>query len=122
VHEFGVAAAVLDTVETRAADRPIRAVRLRVGVLQRLDRAVFDDAFAMLADGGVADGAAIEVVDVAVEVRCRSCGVSGVGDELITECACCGGHDLELLAGDDLVLESITLAGIDRAGRPQEVG
>jgi hydrogenase nickel incorporation protein HypA/HybF len=108
VHEFGVAAGVLETVETRAAGRPVRGIRLHVGALQRLDRAVFDQAWALITDGGVADGASVDVVEVAVEVRCRGCAGTASGDELITVCPECGAHDLELVHGDDLVLESIT--------------
>lgn len=109
MHEFGVAAAVLEAVDTRAAGRAVSAVRLHVGALQRLDRAVFDQAFAMIADGGVADGATVDVVEVAVAVRCRDCAAEATADELITTCPDCSGHDLELLHGDDLVLESLTL-------------
>lgn len=117
-----MAAAVLDAVEARADGRPVAGVRLHVGVLQRLDRDVFDQAFALVGDGGVADGAVVEVVDVAVEVRCRDCEAVGTSDELVTACAACGGHDLELTAGDDLVLESITLAERDTPVRDgQEV-
>jgi hydrogenase nickel incorporation protein HypA/HybF len=125
VHEFGVAAAVLDAVEARAAGRRVTGVRLHVGALQRLDRAVFDDAFALVGGGGVADGAGIEVVEVGVEVRCRDCAAGTTGDELITTCGRCAGHDLELVTGDELVLESITLAdpGVEsRVGDGQEVG
>lgn len=118
-----MAAAVLDAVEARAAGRPVAGVRLHVGVLQRLDRSVFDQAFALVGDGSVADGASVEVVDVAVAVRCRECAARASGDELITSCAGCGGHDLELTAGDDLVLESITLVDRDAPVRGgQEVG
>jgi hydrogenase nickel incorporation protein HypA/HybF len=109
VHEFGVAAGVLETVEARAAGRPVRAVRLHVGALQRLDRAVFDQAWALITGGGIADGAIVDVVEVAVEVRCRGCSASATADELITACPACAAHDLELVHGDDLVLESITL-------------
>lgn len=110
MHEFGVAAGVLDAVEARAAGRRVSGLRLHVGALQRLDRAVFDQAFALVAHGGVADGARVEVVEVAVDVRCRDCGHHTVSGELVTSCAGCPGHDLELVAGDDLTLESITLA------------
>jgi hydrogenase nickel incorporation protein HypA/HybF len=123
VHEFGVAAAVLEAVDARAAGRRVRALRLHVGALQRLDRAVFDQAFAMIADGGVAQDATVDVVEVAVVVRCRACGAAATGEELITTCPACENHDLELVRGDDLVLESITLA--DRAApdrAAQEVG
>lgn len=104
-----MAASVLETVDTRAAGRRVSAVRLHVGALQRLDRAVFDQAFAMIADGGVAQGAEVDVVEVAVEVRCRDCAAGATADQLITTCPACAGHDLDLLHGDDLVLESITL-------------
>jgi hydrogenase nickel incorporation protein HypA/HybF len=119
MHEFGVAAAVLDAVEVRAAGRPVSGVRVHVGALQRLDRDVFDAAFSMIADGGVAAGATVEVVEVAVEVRCRGCSSTTTAGELVVACARCGAHDLELLAGDDLVLESITVSG---TRTEQEVG
>jgi hydrogenase nickel incorporation protein HypA/HybF len=121
VHEFGVAAAVLEAVEARARGRPVSGVRLHVGALQRLDRPVFDQAFALLTDGGVADGATVDVVDVPVEVRCRACAATTTAEELVTACGRCAGHDLELVTGDDLVLESITVA---EHGSPttQEVG
>ena len=115
MHGFGVAAAVVETVEARATGRPVSALRLHVGALRRLDRAVFDQAFALLGDGGTADGAHVEIVEVAVEVRCRDCEHRTVADELITACGSCGAHDLDLVHGDDLVLESITLVdrGVD---------
>lgn len=122
MHEFGVAASVVDAVEARADGRAVRAVRLRVGVLSRLDRTVFDEAFALVADGGVADGAHVEVVEVGVAVSCRTCGGASTGTELITSCAHCGGHDLELTAGDDLMLESITVVAPESANDEQEVG
>jgi hydrogenase nickel incorporation protein HypA/HybF len=123
VHEFGVAAGVLEAVDARAAGRRVSAVRLHVGALQRLDRAVFDQAFAMIAEGGPADGASVDVVEVAVEVRCRDCATEASAPELVTTCPGCAGHDLDLVHGDDLVLESITIADRDAPVRAeQEVG
>ncbi len=118
-----MAAAVLEAVDARAAGRCVGALCLHVGALQRLDRAVFDQAFAMIADGGVADGATVDVVEVDVTVRCRACTAEATATELITTCPACAGHDLELVAGDDLVLASITLADRDAPDRAeQEVG
>ena len=98
-------------------------MRLHVGVLQRLDRSVFDQAFALIGDGTVAEGAAVEVVDVAVGVRCRDCRATRDRRRADHVLPGCGGHDLELTAGDDLVLESITLADRDAPVRDgQEVG
>ena len=119
MHEFGVAVSVLEAVEARAAGRPVAALRLHVGALLRLDRGVFDQAFALVGEGGVADGAHVDIREVAVEVRCRGCGHLTVAGELVTACGSCGAHDLELVHGDDLVLESITIAG--RVAGGQEV-
>lgn len=127
MHEFGVAAALLEAVQARANGRAVRALRVHVGALQRLDRAVFDEAFALVAGGGVADGAEVEIVEVAARLACRGCArehTTGGGMDprdvvLGTTCEGCGGHDLDLLAGDELLLESITLA---RPGVAQEVG
>ena len=62
------------------------------------------------------------MVEVAVEVRCRGCGSSTTADDLVVTCAHCESHDLELLSGDDLVLESITVAGTADTRTEQEVG
>jgi hydrogenase nickel incorporation protein HypA/HybF len=68
---------------------------------------------------GRSSTAVVDVVEVAVEVRCRDCDHHTRADQLVTACAGCGAHDLELVHGDDLVLESITIAG--RVAGGQEV-
>jgi hydrogenase nickel incorporation protein HypA/HybF len=42
-----------------------------------------------------------------VQVRCHGCGTTHEAAELIAVCPGCGGVDLELTGGDELVLESI---------------
>jgi hydrogenase nickel incorporation protein HypA/HybF len=63
----------------------------------------------------------MDVVEVAVVVRCQGCTATTTADELVVDCGACGAHDLELLSGDDLVLESITLTETDHHSE-QEVG
>src|ERR1700712_2822281 len=121
MHEFGVAASVLEAVEGRAAGRPVATLRLHVGALQRLDRDVFDQAFALVGGGGVADGAHVDVVEVAVEVRCRGCGPPPVAEELLPRrraggALMCLGIPGELveMATDETDLALVSVAGVRR--------
>lgn len=101
---------ILEAVERRASGRRVTRVRVRVGALHRVVPPSMDHAFALAAEGTVADGAAVEVVTVPVRVNCRACGHADDSDDPLGLCPACGGADLELSGGDDLVLESIQLA------------
>jgi hydrogenase nickel incorporation protein HypA/HybF len=107
MHEIGLAEAVLDAVERRAAGRPIRRARVRAGVLLRISEPAFAQAFALVAAGTVADGAHLELVIMPVRLACRSCGRTTESDELLAVCPECGGTDIDIEDGDGLVLESI---------------
>ncbi|MGH3389624.1 MAG: hydrogenase maturation nickel metallochaperone HypA [Actinomadura sp.] len=110
MHELGLAEAVLDAVERRAAGRPVRRARVRAGVLLRISEPALGQAFAMVAAGTVADGAQVELVIEPVGLTCRSCGRSTTSDDLLAVCPECGGTDIHIENGDGLVLESIELA------------
>jgi hydrogenase nickel incorporation protein HypA/HybF len=107
VHELGLCASIVDAVERRAGDRPVARVRIRVGRLHHVHPDAFEQSFAVAAMGSVADGADAELVVLPVSVRCTSCGATIDGDELPTVCVECGGVDLEIIGGDELVLELI---------------
>jgi hydrogenase nickel incorporation protein HypA/HybF len=109
VHELGFGEAILDAVERRAAGRRVTRVRVRVGALHRVVEPALDQAFSLVSSGTVADGAAVDLVVVPVRVRCLGCGHRAESGDALAVCAECGGTDLELEGGDDLVLESIEL-------------
>jgi hydrogenase nickel incorporation protein HypA/HybF len=109
VHELGFAEAILDAALRRAAGRRVARVRVRVGSLHRLAGPAMDQAFAMVAGGTEAEDAALDLVVVPVTASCRTCGHREQAEELVVSCPRCGGSDLEVAGGDDLVLESIEL-------------
>jgi hydrogenase nickel incorporation protein HypA/HybF len=110
VHEFGLCEAVIEAVERRAAGRTVLGVRVRIGARHRVDEAAFDQAFGMVSLGTVADGAEVEWIVVPVRFECRSCGHQGETTDPWATCARCGGADLDLSGGDDLILESIEVS------------
>ncbi|MGH3327829.1 MAG: hydrogenase maturation nickel metallochaperone HypA [Streptomycetales bacterium] len=109
MHEFGMCEAILDAVERRAAGRRVTRVRVRVGALHHVAPPAMDQAFALAAEGTVADGADVELRTVPVQVACRACRKTGESTDPLTVCPSCGGADIELTGGDEVVLESIEL-------------
>ena len=110
MHEYGLAQSVLDRVVARAGGRRVTGVRVRAGVMQRIDTPTMDIAFASVARGTVAEGATVTLDLVPVTLTCRACGaVTEVSDAYAT-CGRCGDADVDARGGDELTLVSLTLA------------
>lgn len=107
MHELGYCEGVVDAVERRAAGRPVARVGVRVGALHRFEPAAFEQSFQLVAMGGVADGAATELVIVPTRAHCRTCGNDFDSVDSTPACANCGSLDLAVAGGDELVLEWI---------------
>ena len=107
MHELGLCEAIVAAIEKRAGEREVAAVRVRVGRLHHVHPEAFEQSFAMAAMGGVAGEATAELVVLPVRARCGSCGEEVEADEIPVACPTCGGVDMELTGGDELLLESI---------------
>lgn len=110
MHEFGIAESVLDAVQRRASGRRVTALTVRAGALQRIDQASMDTAFELVSAGTVADGASVHLVVVPVTVHCHDCGQDNESHDPHAVCVHCGGTDLDMAGGDELLLESLELA------------
>jgi hydrogenase nickel incorporation protein HypA/HybF len=107
MHEFGMCDGIVEAVQRRAAGRPVARVRVRVGTLHRVVEGAFQQAFAHAAEGTEAEHAAVELVVIPVSATCLACGVVVEANEIIAVCPKCGASDLDLTAGEELILESI---------------
>jgi hydrogenase nickel incorporation protein HypA/HybF len=110
MHEFGLAEGVLDSVRRRAAGRPVSRVRVRAGVRHGVDEQSMAQAFQFVAAGTEADGAALDLVTVPVQLACRSCGYAADSFDVLATCPRCAGDAVDLSGGDELVLESLEYA------------
>jgi hydrogenase nickel incorporation protein HypA/HybF len=111
MHELGLCASIVDAIERRAGERGVASVRVRVGRLNHVHPDAFEQSFAMAAMGTVAEHAAAELVLTPVAAGCAACGHRWEEDELPLACPACGAPDVELLGGDELILESIHYRG-----------
>lgn len=110
MHELGMCEAIVDAVERRARGRPVRRLRLQVGTMHRVVPDAFDQAFAMASAGGVARDAEVDLVFLPVRTACKSCGTETESDDFIPLCPRCGSADVEIVQGQELLLESLEYA------------
>jgi hydrogenase nickel incorporation protein HypA/HybF len=118
VHELGLCEGILDAVQRRAAGRRVTRVRVRVGAQHRVVPSAFDQSFALVAQGTVADGASVDLVVVPVRVKCLDCGHEAEAADPLAACPACGGLDLESTGGDELILEAIHVEEEDVSRHP----
>jgi hydrogenase nickel incorporation protein HypA/HybF len=109
MHEIGLAAAILEAVEKRAAGRPVCRATIRAGALLRIVEPSMDQAFQLVTEGTVAEGAAIDMVVTPARLTCRACGHDGSTLDPLAACPTCGDGDVDVTGGDELVLESIEI-------------
>ena len=110
MHELGLCEAIVGRVEERAGGRPVARVRVRVGRLHHVHPEAFEQSFTIAAAGGAAEDAVADLVLIPVRAHCSACGTDIEADEQILACSSCGSVDVEIVAGDELTLESIEYA------------
>ena len=124
MHELSLVAGLFDTLEETAREhraRRITLVRLKVGKLAGVVPDLLVSAFDAYKKGTVAGGSTLEVVEVPVRLRCRDCGGDRLDAEGDFSCLGCGGRNVEITEGRELVVEMIELETDDPEpgpGRP----
>jgi hydrogenase nickel incorporation protein HypA/HybF len=111
MHELGLCSSIVEAIQHRAGKRPVARVRVRVGRLHHVHPEAFDQSFAIAAMGTIAEDAAAELVLLPVRAHCPGCGEAWDADEIPLACPACGAVQVELVGGDELVLESIEYRG-----------
>ena len=102
--------AIVEAVERRARGRRVTRVRLQVGMMHRVVPEAFGQAFSMAAMGGVACDAKVDLIFVPIRTACKVCGTETESDDFVPLCRRCGSADVEVLQGQELMLESLEYA------------
>jgi hydrogenase nickel incorporation protein HypA/HybF len=109
VHELSLAEAIVRIADDHAAGRRVAKVEVKVGHLRQVVGSALAFAFELVAQGTALDGAELVLVPVPAAGRCRACGVESELDGFPLACAACGGLDLELTRGEELLVDSLEL-------------
>jgi hydrogenase nickel incorporation protein HypA/HybF len=106
MHELGIVLEMLDIVTERSRGAKVKRLVLEIGKLT----AVLPDAvrfcFDTAAENTVAEGAALEIVEIPGMGRCRGCGGHVPLERPFGRCGC-GGTDLDWIAGDELKIREM---------------
>ncbi len=121
MHELALCEGVLAVALEAAGDREIARVKVRVGQLQRVLPESWEVCWQMAAMDTTAAGAAVELTEAPARIRCRACGWEGAPRPPL-DCASCGSHSVEILAGEEIVVEEVELVAGDVLANPALAG
>ena len=109
MHELSIAEAVVAIAEEHARGRRVTVVELKVGHLRQVVPSALEFSFELVAEGTVVEGARLEIEQVPVRVGCGACAAVSGAVEFPLVCPSCGGLDVEVVAGEELSVESLEL-------------
>jgi hydrogenase nickel incorporation protein HypA/HybF len=109
VHELSLADAVVTIAREHARGRRVTSVDVKVGRLRQVVPDALEFAFELVAAGTEVEGAELRVEHVPARVACARCAAESEAPELPLACTRCGSLDVEVVAGDELLVESLEL-------------
>jgi hydrogenase nickel incorporation protein HypA/HybF len=100
---------IIQELEKHPNTRP-RHVKIKVGETFQLDAESVRAHFESLAKGTPLEGASLALETVRLSAKCGRCGWSGsAGNGPDAVCGACGSKNLDVLGGDEVVIETIDL-------------
>lgn len=111
-----IAYTVLEAAQEREAER-VERINLALGAMTMLDPDQLEFWLEQILRGTIAEGAEIQIEQLALQVRCGACGYEGeieVPEDpiyhlmpFVPACPGCGSEELEVLSGDACVVRAI---------------
>jgi hydrogenase nickel incorporation protein HypA/HybF len=123
MHELSVCQQVLSQASQIARQRGatcIERIVVAAGPLSGVEPDLLLQAFSVARAGTLASGATLEIERGGVVVRCRSCRTESDVPANRLLCSQCGNWQVDVIQGEDLLLMSLDLSGInpDTAATP----
>jgi hydrogenase nickel incorporation protein HypA/HybF len=112
VHELSLADAIVTIALDHAQGRRVTAVDVRIGYLRQVVPDALAFAFELVTTGTAAEGAALHVVHVPARFACVRCQTVSDAEGFPLSCSSCGGVDGCVVAGDELLVDSIELEDV----------
>jgi len=109
MHEMGLAEGILAVVLDVAEGRKVRRIHLQVGKLQRMVPDSLEFSFQLVAEGTLAAEAVLEIEEVSAYFRCMPCGIESELNQPPFICPRCGAPDVEMVSGDQVLVDAVEL-------------
>ena len=124
MHELAICQALMNQVESIAAERNARSVVsivVGMGPLSGVEAQLLKHAYPVASAGTVAEGAELVIEDLPVRIKCTQCGneSDALPNKLV--CKACGDWRTTLISGDELLLMRVELeTAAEQAGKAGE--
>jgi len=109
VHELSIAESVVRIASAHADGRRVAAVQVKVGHLRQVVPSALEFSFQLLTDGTELEGAELEIEVVAAAGICCECAAETALRAFPLSCSRCDGLNVEVTAGEELLVDSIEL-------------
>lgn len=113
MHELAICREIARIVDANRTEGGVRAVDLQIGMARQVVPQTLADLWELVTADGPLAGSVLRVEHVPVRLRCRSCGSVTDMKELSFRCAGCGGGDVEVISGEELLVVAIEVDGGD---------
>lgn len=113
--ELAIGNAIVGAAAEHAGDRSVLRVHLRIGALRQVSSDTLAFYFAFCARGTACEGAVLEQESIALRLLCGFCAHQWEPDIPSFRCPRCATPGPRVIAGEELVLESIEV-GAKRPG------
>ena len=110
MHEMSIAIQLIGQIENIAAENSaerVEAVEVEVGAMEMIVPEALEMAFEAAAEGTVAEGARLNIEEVATRARCGECGRQYTPTVASYVCPACGKAIPEILSGKGIILKSL---------------
>ena len=109
MHELAIAQSVAAIASRHAGGRRVTGVEVKVGHLRQVVPSALTFAFELVSEGTSLEGAELRIEEVPAAGVCRACGAESPLPGFPFACASCGGLDLEVIRGEELLVDSLEL-------------
>jgi len=109
VHELSICNAIVSSAEKHADGRPVTQVTVRIGHLRQVVPEALQFSWEVVSGTTDLKNAELVIEEVPAVVACRDCGARTTLDLPLLACGDCGGLDVALLSGEELLVVSIDL-------------
>ena len=116
MHEYSLARTLLRQVREQIDAHQaisVKSIAVTVGEFSGIDAELLRIAFADISRGSPADGAALGITLVELTARCLACDADFHVERFQFVCPRCSATEVRITRGEELMLESLTLAGIE---------
>lgn len=112
MHELAICQALMNQVESIAAERNARSVVsivVGMGPLSGVEAQLLKHAYPVASAGTVAEGAELVIENLPVRIKCTECGKESEASPNKLICKACGDWRTTLISGDELMLMRVEL-------------